>query len=266
MLHLDRQASDDLELGGELSGAPAGARRYIARRDLAALAQLSFRANGDANFTLPAEISGVELEELSQSFAAAPAAEVVLAICNDRYQATYSRQYLARHHPLLVLRINGQDPSGWPKSPDGLAMGPYLISHPSFLSGPVADSEGDEPQIPWGVVRLEFEPAKTVFGAIAPTGRAASRPEVQAGYRIAQQNCLRCHFLGAEGGKKSGRSWQVLAAWASSSPAYFSAYVRQPQSARQGAQMPANPKYDDADLAALTAYFQSFALSSGGKP
>jgi len=64
---------------------------------------------------------------------------------------------------------------------------------------------------------------------------------VKAGYRIAQQNCFRCHNMGREGGQKSGTPWLVLSAWAMASPEYFAAYVRDPQSKNPLAEMPATP-------------------------
>jgi hypothetical protein len=70
--------------------------------------------------------------------------------------------------------------------------------------------------------------------------------------------------MGKEGGTKAGRPWQVLAAWAAASPAYFTAYVRNPRSKNPQAQMPGMPGYDDKTLAALAAYFESFETSSPG--
>ena len=115
------------------------------------------------------------------------------------------------------------------------------------------------------MVRLEFRDEKTVFGAIAPRGPHAAAELVQDGYRIAQQNCFRCHNMGREGGKKAGRPWPVLSAWAAASPNISPTYVRNPQSRNPHAQMPGNPGYDDATIAALVAYFRTFS-SSPSKP
>ncbi len=91
------------------------------------------------------------------------------------------------------------------------------------------------------------------------TDLAQPKPQVQDGYRIAQQNCFRCHNMGDEGGHKAGRPWLVLSAWATASPEYFAAYVRNPQASNPRAQMPGNPGYDDATVRALIAYFQTFS-------
>lgn len=267
-LHTTRLSPSDLELGGEIKGLPAGSTRYITHDELLALPQATYTVTGDANFAGPTEISGVLLEELSRRLAAAPESDLIVAICVDQYRGNYSRAYVAAHHPLLVLKINGKSPAGWPKPPEGHGsdMGPYMISHPDFTPSFKILTEEEEPQIPWGVVRIEFRDEKTVFGAIAPRGPNAAAPEVQAGYRLAQQNCFRCHNLGSEGGEKSGRDWAVLSAWAATAPEYFAAYVRNPQAKNAKAQMPGNPGYDDATIHALTAYFQTFSSQEKEKP
>jgi len=265
-LRAARQTPSDLEVGGELSGLPPGTTRYITREDLLALPQVAYTVADDPNFTGPVKISGVALEELTRTLGAAPAADMVVAICDDKYRANYPRDYVAAHHPLLVLTINGQPPRGWPKSPEGQGydMGPFMISHLKFTPSFKILSRADEPQIPWGVVRIELRDENTVFGAIVPRGPLAATPLVKAGYRIAQQNCFRCHNMGQEGGQKSATPWLVLSAWATSSPEYFAAYVRNPQIKNPHAQMPGTPGYDDATIGALAAYFQTFIPK--GKP
>ena len=261
-LHTSRTSPLDLELGGDLANLPSNSTRYITREDLLALPQVNFTVVNDANFTGPTPVSGISLEELVRRFAATPDSDLTLAICEDRYLASYPRSYIAAHHPVLVLKINGQPPSAWPKDSEGrnLDIGPYLISHANFTPSFKLLSHSDEPQIPWGVVRLEFRDENAVFAAIAPRGPQAQDQQVQAGYRIAQQKCFHCHNMGNEGGQKAGRPWLVLSAWATASPSYFAAYVRNPKEKNPNAQMPSLPEYDDATLRALIAYFQTFTM------
>ena len=263
-LRKTRQSPSDLEVGGELAGLPPGTTRYITRNDLLALPQVAFTVTGDTNFTDSPRISGVRLEDLAKRMAAAPASDMVVAICDDKYRANYPRDYLAAHDPVLVLNVNGQPPAGWPKDSQEhkYDMGPYMISQAKFVLSFKVLSHSDEPQIPWGVVRLEFRGEKTVFGSIAPRGPRAADAAVQAGYQIARQNCFRCHDAGVEGGQKSGFSWTALAAFAAASPKDFGAYVRNPLSKNAQAQMTDNPSYDDATIAALTAYFQTFHFAA----
>jgi mono/diheme cytochrome c family protein len=261
IVRTERSSTSDLALSGELRGVPSGATRYVTRDDLLALPQVRYNVTDDANFTGPTEISGVPLDEMTREFAADPGSDMVVAVCKDKYRANYPHAYMADHHALLVLKINGQPPESWPKDSETHrnALGPFMISHPRFTPGFKILSQAEEPQIPWGVVQIEFRDEKSVFGAIAPRGPRASDESVQAGYRIAQQNCFRCHNNGIEGGTKAGRPWLVLSAWAAASPEYFAAYVRNPQSRNPQAQMPGNPTYDDATVAALIAYFKTFS-------
>ena len=265
-LHEKRQLPTDLEVSGALAGLPPDSTRYITQEELLAMPQVNFTVTDDTNFTGPTKIRGVKLEDLARSLGASPSSDMVVAICDDAYRANYPRAYLAAHHPVLVLEVNGKPPAGWPKDSQEhkFDMGPYMISHPGFTPSYKILSHADEPQIPWGVVRIEFREEKIVFGAITPRGPRAQDREVQDGFRIAQQNCYRCHNSGREGGRKSGRSWEFLGALAAESPVDFAAYIRAPLANNPQAQMPGNPQYDDATLAALTAYFRTF--STAAKP
>ncbi len=260
-LHEKRQLPSDLEVGGALAGLPPETARYVTREELLAMPQTSFTVTDDTNFTGPTRIRGVKLEDLSRALGATSASDMVIAICDDGYLANYPRAYLEAHHPVLALEVNGKPPAGWPKAAEDRTsdMGPYMISNPKFTPSFKILSHADEAQIPWGVVRLEFRDERKVFGAIAPRGPHAQDREVQNGLRIAEQNCLRCHNAGRVGGKKSGRPWEFLGALAASSPKDFAATIRAPQTRNPQAQMPGNPDYDDATLAALIAYFRTFS-------
>ena len=260
-LHEKRQQLSDLEVSGALAGLPADSMRYISRKDLLSMPQVRFAASGDTNFSGTTKISGVRLEDLARAFGAAPSSDMVVAICDDEYRANYPRSYLTAHHPVLVLEVNGKAPSGWPKDSQEhkYDMGPYMISNPKFVPSYKILSHQDEPQIPWGVVRIEFRDEKTVFAAIAPQGPRAQDRQVQDGFAIAKQNCFRCHNSGREGGQKSRLSWDVLSNLAQVAPGDFAAYIHSPAGRNEKAQMPGFPEYDDATLAAITAYFQTFA-------
>jgi mono/diheme cytochrome c family protein len=171
---------------------------------------------------------------------------------------------MTAHHPLLVLKINGKNPAGWPKDSETHQqdIGPYLISNPKFTPSFKIFSHADEAQIPWGVVTLEFRNEEKTFAAIAPRGPHRSDELVQEGYRIAQQNCFRCHSTGDGSDTKSGHPWLVLSAWATSAPAYFAAYVRNPQAKNPQSQMAGSPGYDDATIGALIAYFRTFTSAA----
>jgi mono/diheme cytochrome c family protein len=262
ILHDRRQADSDLEIGGELAGIPRGSARYVSYNDLLKLPQVSYTVSDDSNFSGKTKISGISLDVLSRSLDASAGANLVVAICYDGYRTNYPSAYLSAHRPLLVLKINGKTEANWPKSPEGGSLGPYLISSPAFTPSFKVLSHTDEPQIPFGVTRIEFRNEQTVFGAIAPRGNYGANSPVMNGYRIAQQNCFRCHNMGSEGGQMAGRTWQILAMWASTEPDYFRRYVKNPQSIDAKNRMPAFPQYDAGTIEALRQYFASFAPSA----
>jgi hypothetical protein len=253
LLHATRQAPTDLEVGGAILGAG----QFISYQDLLHLPQVSFVTSKDANFPVPARVGGVALDQLQHLLGAD--ADMVLAICKDGYRSPYPAYYLAAHHPVLVLTVNGKSQEGWPTVENGVELGPYVIANPSFTPSFKVLSHSDEAQIPFQVVRLDFRRESEVFGAIAPRGTYSPGSAVMEGYRIAEQNCYRCHNMGAEGGQMASISWPVLAAMAKGSPEFFARYIRNPQALNPHSRMAGSPGYDDQTIAALRAYFITFA-------
>lgn len=262
VLHEQRTSAGDLELGGELRGLPPGTTRYVRYEDLLRLPQESYVVKDDTNFGKETKIEGVSLETVGRLFGQAASDDsMIVAISYDKYRTNYPRDYVKTHHPLLGLRVNGQLRDHWPASEHGGPMGPYLITHPFFKPAFKVLSHEDEPQVPFGVVRLELRRESVVFGAIRPPGQWSATSPVGQGYAIARQDCFRCHNMGPEGGTLAGRSWLRLAEDAQEDEQRFQQTIRNPASVRQGAKMPAHSNYDDATLQALTAYFRTFAES-----
>lgn len=257
ILHEERSSPGDLEVGGEIAGVPYGSMRYVRYEDLLRLPQETYNVSDDSNFHGKTEITGVALSTLAEALG--KSADLIVAICYDHYRANYPKDYVAAHHPVLVLRINGQDREHWPATAEVGSMAPYLISHPEFKPAFKVLSHQDEAQIPYGVTRLEFRKEAEVFGAIRPPGKWRTDSPVGMGYVIARQDCFRCHNMGAEGGTMAGHSWVELAAMAEVDPALFRTIVRNGADVKDGGRMPGQPGYDDATLDALTAYFKAFA-------
>lgn len=261
LLHEQRSSPLDLEIGGNLTGLPAAAKRYLRRDDLLELPQVSFTAEGDPNLGGAVNVRGVSLEVLLRALVPDGTNAVVVAVCKDWYRSYYPPVYREIHKPVLALEINGQPPAGWPglHIAPAISMAPYLITQAHFRPSFTILAHEDEAQIPWGVVRLDFETEEAAFHGIEPRGPKSQDPAVQAGYHIAQQNCFRCH--GPESGEpwKGKLTWAGIAMFASQAPKNFAAYVRDPQAISKAAQMPANPSYDEPTLQALIAYFRTFA-------
>lgn len=258
-LHSQRSSPGDLELSGDLAGVPRGESRYLTREDLLAISHPMTISPDDGNFKASTEVKAVPIEDLIQALGV-PSSDMVIVICKDKYRGHYPRAYLSAHHPVLVMELDGKPLPGSPET-EADDPGPYLIAHVNFKPAFKVLAHEDEAQIPWGVVRLEFRDEKTVFGAIMPRGPHPDDAAVQDGFKIAQQNCFRCHNNGSVGGMKSGMTWTVLGAMAANSTDFFTAYVRDPKARNPKTQMAASPNYDDDTMHALIAYFQTFAPS-----
>jgi len=257
LLHATRRSPTDLEVGGAVPGVAAGTGQFISYEALLGLPQVSYTVSDESNFPAPALIRGVSLDQLRGALGSD--ADMVVAQCADGYRSNYPAAYLQAHHPVLVLTVNGKAQNDWPKTHDGGELGPYVISNPNFVPSFKVLSHSDEAQIPFEVVRLDFRSESQVFGPIAPRGSYAPGSPVMNGYRIAQQNCYRCHNMGAEGGHMASIPWPVLAALAKASPDFFANYVRNPQALNPHSKMAGSPGYDDQTIAALRAYFTTFA-------
>jgi mono/diheme cytochrome c family protein len=261
-LHRVRQSPSDLEIAGLLNGVASGEPRYVRYAELLAMPQETYTVTDDANFAGTVTVTGIPLEQLPKLLEAQPGATMMTAVCDDAYAAHYPAEYVAKHHPLLVLKVNGKPPDQWPLAVDGSPMGPYLISHPNFTPAFTVLAHKDEAQVPWGVMRIEFQTPEDVYASIDPARLRVAHdtdPLVEEGYSIAKQNCFRCHGRTDEGGTKSGTSWDAIGRFALNKPAAFDEYVHAPKLVNPQAEMTGNPQYDDATLKALRAYFSLFA-------
>ena len=209
-LYPARASPLDLEVTGDLLGLPQGSARYIQGEDLLKLPQVKYAGATDGNLTVPAEVSGVPLEELARRLNANTESTLMIAISSDRYHAYYPHSYITSHHPILVLTINGKSPEEWPKDAEGLglSLGPYLIYQNRFTASFKVLSQAEAPQIPWAVVRLDFRNEREVLQAIAPLGPRANDDSVQAGY---QHRAAKLFSLPQYGPGRRHQSRQALA-------------------------------------------------------
>ncbi len=249
----------------ELTGFAPATTVFISRAQLLALPQITTAITGDGNFSPQIEpslrISGVLLEDLLLALAVPPTSDLVDALCTDRYRTHYPADYIAAHHPILALSINGKAPAAWAAETHQRDPGPYFIAYAHFVPTFRILAHADEPQIPENILRLNFTTAAQTFGPITPPGQHPPDSPVAQGFAIAKQNCLRCHSQGDVGGTKSGLNWSFLATIALNDASFFSAYIQDPKKINPHSNMASNPDYDAQTLAALTAYFRTFATN-----
>jgi mono/diheme cytochrome c family protein len=257
-----RHSPSDLEV---LTLDSAGVTRstvFLSRGYLASLPQISSVLTPDSNFPeLPpsgARITGVDLNTLIHSFD--PSAAVV-AVCRDGYVAPFPQQALQDHHPILVYAIDGISPHQWAIKHHAYDPGPYFVTYTNFVPSFHILRHEDFPQHPAEILQIKLLPPTSLFSGITPPNAAQLPPDspILDGFRIAQQNCVRCHQSGATGGTKAHGTWQHLAEVAKIRPEFFADWVHNPQALDPHDGMPPNLKYDQATLKALTRYFQTFA-------
>jgi hypothetical protein len=261
-LHWKRMSASDLEVAGMLNGAHTNEAMFVRYDELLTLPQETYTVSDDPNFKGPVTISGVALESLPKVLGASSAATMITAVCNDAYSAHYPPEYLKAHHAVLVLKVNGKPPDQWPVGANGMPLGPYMISHPNFKPSFQVLAHQDEPQVPSGVVRLEFVDPNVVYAQIDPVRLRLVHdqdPLVLQGYAIARQNCFRCHGRTDENGTKSSKSWEALGRRAAADPKWFDDYVRNPKQLDAQSEMVGSPEYDAETMKALRAYFILFA-------
>lgn len=263
-LHAMRESPSDLEIVGMVRGLKGSA--FVSYADLLELPQV--RATITNNPEHPEQtlrVRGVSLEALATAIGADPAADLVEATCADRYRSHFPAGYIAKHHPMLILSVNGLTLAAWAHTAGMYDASPYTVMYADFKPAFRVLAHADAPQLPDNVLRLNFTTQTATFGAVAPPGEYAADSPVTHGFAIAKQNCLRCHFRGQAGGTKSGQSWLTLSTWAAEQPAYFKAYVQDPLKIERNAHMPGNPAYDARTLEALVAYFRTFSANAGTK-
>ena len=257
-----RHAADDLEVAGLVAGLKPGTVGYVAYADLAKLPLITTTVQNDANFadqqSRGVKITGIPLDELARALGASPGSDLIDALCTDHYRSHYPADYIAAHHPIFALQINGVRPAAWAKQTHEYDPGPYFITHANYVPRYKVLSHQDEPQLPANIERINFTTVAATYGPLAPQGNYPADSPVMQGFTIAKQNCLRCHFVNDIGGYKSGRDWRQLSLWAREQPQHFERYIQNPKSVDTHAHMEGNPGYDAATLAALTAYFQTF--------
>jgi hypothetical protein len=264
-----RHAADDLEVTGMIAGLPAGAVGYVSYAELAALPAIATAIQNDSNFADQAsrgiKITVIPLDQLAKALGALPKSDLIDALCSDRYRSHYPADYIAAHHPIFALKINGERPGKWAAQTHEYDPGPYFITHANYVPRYKVLSHSEQPQIPDNVMRLNFSTTAATYGPIAPRGDFPPDSPVAQGFIIANQNCLRCHFTNEVGGTKSGLDWRSLSTWAREQPKFFERYVHDPQSVEPHAHMEGNPTYDAATLNAITAYFRTFAEEKSHK-
>jgi hypothetical protein len=259
-LHAERSSAADLRVGGEIRHLRPGSTRFLSDEDLLELPQETYTMSDDSHLALKTEISGVPSEPLARMVCELGADTLVVAIYRDQYRANDPVDSVAADQPRLASCVDRKMRDQWPLSKEGRTPAPYLMSHPFFKPAFPWLLHEYEPQIPYGVVRIEFQRQSAVLDRIQPKGRWPRNSPVEQGFRSARQNCFLGHTMGAESGTKAVRSCSrfPLASIAANGEKRLRRILPDPQAVDPKATMPARTDYDEATPAALTACFKPF--------
>ena len=255
-LQTQRSSPQDLEITGDLPGLANGQSRFVRYADLAALPQVNYTVKDDPDFDSPVQLSGVSLDTLLAALNLPPGKKQLLAaIGADGYEGHYTTEHRVQHHPFLVLKMDGKEPTQWHHGPNGEVFAPYFVTYPQFKPLFHIMAQPDVPQLPTGVDKLVLYDETAALASIRPPANAPA--SAQQAYRIIAVNCLRCHSTGKIGGTKSPFGWPQMALIAQGNSSAFGKYLVQPNRVNPEATMPPNPEFDAATVAAITAYFKS---------
>ncbi len=198
----------------------------------------------------------VFLNELIAALPVERKADCLFATCSDRYASFFTRAFIARYRPFLVVAIDGAGPDRWPLPEMTGNPAPWAIGVSSRLV-PAAGAYPDiEHKKPWSVVKIEFGRFDKRFAG-AYSGRWASiSARAKRGRVIWENSCDSCHLGPGRifSGNQARQPFAILAAVAKGDPGLFRRYVRDPKSVIATARMEPHPRYSDIQLADLIAF------------
>ena len=229
---------------------------YFSYDQLLTLPTVTVKTDRDPNTNAPAKYTGVYIGDLFEAFGADASLDVIGANCLDKYKQYYDRDYIARHRPILLLKLDDNLPDDWPHAEQGNTLGPYCVVHESFRPTEAIYGYVEQPRIPYGVVSLELTRFSESLGRFTPK-RNGNDPEVVKGQKIVVGSCISCHDIGNAGGHAAGVSLAVLAARAATSNGDFRKKVIDPRSMNPTSHMPPHPTFDDDTFNALEAYLKA---------
>jgi mono/diheme cytochrome c family protein len=267
-LHARRRAGTDLELAGLNGIVPGGKSRFVSRTFLLTLPRVTVHLEQFEDFpaiTSPGVmVSGIYLDVLAKALGAeVTTASAIEAICADGYAAAFPAGYIQVHRPIFVLAIDGLPPHEWAVQHKTYDPGPYFIAYEHFAPHFRVLAHDDRPLEPDQIAKLLFSTKAVIYAGIEPkenSDPANADSPVVSGFRIARQNCFRCHNSGEFGGTQAGLSFKKLGKIAAARPDYFAAWVHDPQAVDPKSKMPANKSYDQTTLEAITRYFATIAV------
>jgi mono/diheme cytochrome c family protein len=253
-----RQKGEDLQVITLDSQGYRAKTLYYSYDQLLTLPTVTVKTERDPNTNTPATYTGIYISDLFEAFGADTSFDVIGAKCSNGQKQYYDRNYVARHRPIFLLKLDGKPPADWPSTEHGW-LGPYCVVHESFSPAETVYGYVEQPRTAPGVFSLELTSFDQSLGRFTPK-QGGNDPEVLKGQKIAVGSCISCHNLGNAGGgqgREGDTSWAVLAERAVNSRDNFRKKVTDPISMNPTSHMPPHPEFDDNTFNALEAYFKA---------
>ncbi len=177
--------------------------------------------------------------------------DTLVLTASDGYAPTLSAQLLAKQQPMLVFAEADKPDFSFTPLQQGKGM---LSPAPFYLVWPGAGKAAEQYAWPYQLVKIELIRFADRYAQVIPVNTASA--QVQQGFALFKQNCLKCHSINLQGGvlgPELNAPKNVTEYWQTHD---LKAFIRDPESYRYQSKMPAFRHFSDADIDALLAYLQ----------
>lgn len=177
--------------------------------------------------------------------------DTLVLTASDGYAPTLTAAQLQQHQAMLVFAEAGKPDFEFTPLQQGKGM---VSPAPFYLVWPGAGKEAAHYAWPYQLVKIELIRFSDRYAQVLPVKSASA--QVQQGFTLFKQNCLKCHSINLQGGvlgpelnapKNVTEYWQIHD---------LRAFIRNPESYRYQSKMPAFSHFSDADIDAVLAYLQ----------
>lgn len=177
--------------------------------------------------------------------------DTLVLTATDGYAPTLAAALLQQQRAILVFAEADKPDFGFTPLQQGKGMSSPA---PFYLVWPDAGKAAGQFAWPYQLVRIELTRFSERYARVIPVDTAP--PQVQEGFALFKQHCLKCHSINLQGGglgpelnapKNVTEYWQLHD---------LKAFIRDPESYRYQSKMPAFGHFSDAQTDAVLAYLQ----------
>lgn len=207
----------------------------------------------DPSYNQPKSYRGFLFKDLlsKTGFPPLDSDDTLVLTARDGYAPTLSAAQLQQQQAMLVFAEAGQADFSFTPLQQGKGM---LSPAPFYLVWPGAGRGAAQLPWPYQLVKIELIRFSDRYAKVVPASAASA--QVQQGFALFKQNCLKCHSINLQGGElgpELNAPKNVTEYWQSHD---LKAFIRNPESYRYQSKMPAFSHFSDAEIDAILAYLQ----------